>query len=546
MAYLEIKYLNFTYAGAREAALCDVELSVEQGEFVVLCGASGCGKTTLLRLLKRQMRPNGKLDGSIRLDGRELDTLDERQSVTEIGFVSQHPSEQIVTDRVWHELAFGLESLGESSLVIRRRVAEIASFFGIGDLYHRATAELSGGQKQLLNLASVMVMQPRLLVLDEPTAQLDPIAAAEFLTSLKKINEELGVTVILAEHRLEEAFPLADRVVLMDRSRIRAVTTPRALCEHIDADEATNLGLPSAVRVFRALKGERECPLTVREGKRFVTTQYETRVTRLAEPAEQERETVMEAREVWFRYERNAPDVLRGLSLAVKKGEHLCVLGANGAGKTTLLRVLAGLSRPYRGRLLRDGVRTALLPQDPRALFVTASVAEDWTRTAREVGMDAQAARTRADELADRLGIAALADRHPYDLSGGEAQKAALVKLLLADPDVLLLDEPTKGLDAVSKQQLAVTVDLLTAQSRTVVCVTHDVEFAAEHADRCAMFFDGQIVAVEPRVPFFAHNAHYTTAASRMSRPHYDNAVTVDMLVALCRENGRREEESDA
>ena len=545
MAYLEIKHLNFTYAGADEAALCDVSLCVEQGDFVVLCGASGCGKTTLLRLLKRQMSPNGKQSGSIRLDGQELDALDERQSVAEVGFVSQHPSEQIVTDKVWHELAFGLESLGESSSVIRRRVAEIAGFFGIGDLYHRATAELSGGQKQLLNLASVMVMQPRLLVLDEPTAQLDPIAAAEFLSSLKKINEELGVTVILAEHRLEEAFPMADRVVLMDRARVRAVTTPRELCEHIDADEATALGLPSAVRVFRTLKGTGECPLTVREGKRFVTSQYADRIRCLPEPPHREGETVMEAREVWFRYERSTPDVLRGLSLTLQKGEHLCVLGANGAGKTTLLRVLAGLSRPYRGKVLR-GVRSALLPQDPRSLFVTSSVMEDWIKTASATGQDAKTARARAEELSDRLGVFSLADRHPYDLSGGEAQKAAFVKLLLADPDVLLLDEPTKGLDARSKQQLADTVDLLTEQGKTVVCVTHDVEFAAEHADRCAMFFDGQIVAVEDRIAFFAHNAYYTTAASRMSRPHYENAVTVDMLVALCRENGQREEERDA
>ncbi len=546
MAYLEIKHLNFTYAGADRPALDDVELTVEQGDFVVVCGASGCGKTTLLRLLKRQLRPSGKQEGSILLDGLDLDALDERRSVAEVGFVSQHPSEQIVTDKVWHELAFGLESLGESSSVIRRRVAEIAGFFGIGDLYHRATAELSGGQKQLLNLASVMVMQPRLLVLDEPTAQLDPIAATEFLSALKKINEELGLTVILAEHRLEEALPLADRVVLMDRARIRAVAPPRALCEHMNADEATALGMPSAVRVFRTLGGRGECPLTVREGKRFVTEQYGCRVSRLPEPTSVEGETLIEAREVWFRYERSAPDVLRGLSLTVRRGEHLCVLGANGAGKTTLLRVLAGLCKPYRGRLAGDKVRRALLPQDPRALFVTSSVMEDWLQAARAAGQGDEAAREQATALAERLGVAALLDRHPYDLSGGEAQKAAVVKLLLARPELLLLDEPTKGLDAASKQRLAELVDLLIGQGKTVVSVTHDVEFAAEHADRCAMFFDGQIVAAEDRVPFFAHNNYYTTAASRMSRPHYANAVTVDMLVALCRQNERGEGESDA
>lgn len=542
MAYLEIKHLNFTYAGMRDVALQDVNLSVEQGDFVLLCGASGCGKTTFLRLLKRQLRPNGALTGDIILDGEPADDMDERRSVAEVGYVMQQPDAQIVTDKVWHELAFGLESLGESTSVIRRRVAEIAGFFGMGELYHKNTAELSGGQKQLLNLASIMVMQPRLLLLDEPTAQLDPIAAAEFLSSLKKINEELGVTVIIAEHRLEETFPLCDRVVLMDRTRIRTVSAPRALCSCVSAEEANLLGLPTAVRVFAALGGKRDCPLTVREGKRYIMQEFANKVDRLPEPIQTERETVLETRDVWFRYGRQDPDVLRGLDLSVKRGELFCILGGNGAGKTTLLRVLSGVARPYRGKVAHGKAGISCMPQDPRMLFLQATVLADWQDAAAIAGSDEHETAERIHAAAELLNISHLAERHPYDLSGGEVQKAAMVKLLLNEPNILLLDEPTKGLDAASKAQLAAMLAVLKQQDKTVVMVTHDVEFAAEHADRCAMFFDGQIVAVEPRVRFFAQNNFYTTAASRMSRSYYQNAVTANMLIELCRQNEKKED----
>ena len=537
MAYLKIEHLNFTYAGASAPALEDVCLDAEQGDFVLVIGASGCGKTTLLRSLKRQIRPNGLCEGRVLLGGEALDELDERRSVAEIGYVMQDPDAQIVTDKVWHELAFGLESLGESSSVIRRRVAEIAGFFGISEWYHKSTAELSGGQKQLLNLASVMVMQPKLLILDEPTAQLDPIAAADFLAALSRIHQELGLTIVLAEHRLEDAFPPADRVVLMDGGSIRAAVTPRELCSHVSADEAEALGLPTAVRVFRALDGEGECPLTVREGKRYLSDNYAECVRALPEPDVHTGKTVLEVKDVWFRYERNTPDVLRGVDLDVQGGELLCLLGANGAGKTTLLRVLSGSVKPYRGRVTHHKLCVAALPQNPRCLFLQSTVREDWQKTAAMAGADAEV----AERLAEQFGIATIADRHPYDLSGGEIQKAAVVKLLLSEPDVLRLDEPTKGLDAASKARLADMLLALRKSGKTVVMVTHDVEFAAEHADRCAMFFDGQIVAVEPRVRFFAQNNYYTTAASRMSRVQYDNAVTAEMLIALCRENGRRE-----
>ena len=558
MALLEIKNLSFTYNGAKNKALSDINIEIESGDFVLLCGESGCGKTTLLKLLKKQLRPAGKTEGVITYGGVNIDELDERASVTEIGYVMQNPDNQTVTDKVWHELAFGLESLGESTDVIRRKVAEICGFFGIGEWYHKKTSELSGGQKQLLSLASVMVMNPSVLVLDEPTAQLDPIAASEFLASLRKINEELGITVIIAEHRLEEVFPMVSKVVLMDKASVCLFDTPRSIGEKLAKNASAHklsTGMPAAIRLFSALDGMGINPLTVKEGKKYIVENYKSDIKRADFEAIDfsERNIAIEVSGGYFRYERELPDVLSGLDLKVYENEILCILGANGAGKTTLLRILSGVRRLYKGKyrvwdkkikeysgntLYRGNI--SCLPQNPQNLFVKNTVYDDLFEVTKLLGMSKTDAEQRISELGDRLDIKHLFESHPYDLSGGEQQKAALAKILLMNPKIILLDEPTKGLDAYSKKTFAEILAELKKDGKTIVIVTHDVEFAAEYADRCAMFFDGQIVSISNRVDFFATNRYYTTAAARMTRPMFENAVTVDMAVKLCQENGKR------
>lgn len=558
MALIEVKNLSFTYNGAQTAALKDINLSVESGDFVLLFGESGCGKTTLLRLLKKQLRPAGKQDGEALYRLKSIADLDDRTAAAEIGYVMQNPDNQTVTDKVWHELAFGLESLGEKNEVIRRKVAEICGFFGIGDWFHRRTFELSGGQKQLLALASVMVMDPSVLILDEPTAQLDPIAASEFFASLKKINDELGVTIIIAEHRLEEVFPLADKAVLMDKGKIFMCDAPRNVGKKLSNSELSHkmsLGLPAAVRLFYALGKTGDCPLTVKEGKKFISENYNGDIARI-DPPEQyfgERRAAMEVSGGYFRYERELPDVLRGLDLTVYENELLCILGANGAGKTTLLGVLSGVKRLYKGKhriwgkklkeyggnsLYRGNI--ACLPQNPQNLFVKNTVESDLYEITKIAGYGREEGKKAVEEICAKFGILHLLKSHPYDLSGGEQQKAALAKVLLIKPAILLLDEPTKGLDACSKRGLADILKKLKDEGKTIVIVTHDVEFAAEYADRCAMFFDGQIVSVDGRINFFASNSYYTTAAARMTRPLYENAVTVELAEKLCRMNGEK------
>ncbi len=528
MALLHLQNVSFTYPQSETAALRGVNLDVEAGEFVLLCGESGCGKSTLLRLIKRELSPFGDEDGEIAYAGAPVGTLDARRATAEIGFVLQDPEAQIVTDTVWHELAFGLESLGLESTVIRRRVAEMASYFGLEDWMHKPTAALSGGQKQLLNLASVMAMNPKLLLLDEPTAQLDPIAAANFIGTLQKLNRELGLTILLIEHRLEEVFPIVDRVVLMADGAVAFDGEPRQSDAFFKAHPSHPMeaGLPSAMRIFRLLGGEGDSPLTVREGRRYLERYAHTAPPLRDEPPHGE--AAVQLQNVWFRYEKTAADILKGCDLTVYRGEHFCILGGNGAGKSTTLKVIAGLCRPHRGKVRLFEQRTALLPQDPRTVFLGKTVREDLA--------EIQADETQIASVCELLGITHTLERHPYDLSGGEQQRAALAKLLLLRPQVLLLDEPTKGIDAYAKRTLAAILQTLKADGVTVITVTHDVEFAAMTGDRLGLFFDGELTAAETPTVFFAENNFYTTAANRIARGIVPNAILCEQVARACAE----------
>jgi len=531
---LALKNLTFCYPKSAEPAVDDLSLTVDTGDFLVLCGCSGCGKTTLLRQLKPQLSPRGALSGEIFFEGKLLSELDERESAALIGFVQQSPENQIVTDKVWHELAFGLESLGCDTPTIRRRVAETASFFGIQNWFHKNVSELSGGQKQLLNLAAVMVMQPKILILDEPTSQLDPIAASDFLAVLKKINLELGTTIILTEHRLEEALPLSNRAAVMENGRLLCCGSAAEIGAFLKENgNDMFLAMPAAMRIWGSVNSERKCPVSVNEGRGFLAEYAaENPVSPIAEKMPLEfGEKKISINEAYFRYERELPDVVRGLEFSARAGELVCILGGNGTGKTTLLKLLAGLKKPYRGEVRVNG-RVCLLPQDPQTLFIGKTVYSDLADALSDSMLSKE---QRGEKLAHILSLCrlnGLEERHPFDLSGGEMQRAALAKLLLTNPEILLLDEPTKGLDAEFKIEFAAILKELLEAGVCVVMVSHDVEFCAEYADRCALFFDGAVAAEgEPRV-FFSGNSFYTTAANRISRGIIPDAVTVEDVVS--------------
>ncbi len=542
MAQLQIRDLSFTYPQCGQKTLSDISFTVEQGQLVTICGSTGSGKTTLLRCLKRQLTPLGEMSGQVLYNGVPLTELDERTAACSAGYVMQRPEEQIVTDKVWHELAFGLENLGLDRQTIRRRTAEMACYFGIGHWFDRDTAQLSGGQKQLLNLASVMVMNPDILILDEPTAQLDPIAAADFLSTIRRLCRDYALTVIIAEHRLEDILPDCDRLLVMDNGRLIDYDTPSSAASRLSTKSALLAAMPAAVRLHNALAGHEErhfCPLSVREGRQFITSGWGCDIPSLPEEEyNHSGKPALEFSGCFFRYERTGPDVLRGLELTVYEGEAFFILGGNGSGKTTALHAAAGLLRccagsvkvlgrklnDYRGQALYNGT-LSLLSQDPQTLFLCATVAQELEGIEPDI---------------IPFDFTPLMERHPYDLSGGQQQMLALAKVLASKPKVLLLDEPTKGLDADSKNKIAGALAALKAGGVTVVAVTHDVEFAAACADRCALFFRGEVTSVGTPRQFFSENSFYTTAVSRMTRGHYHGAVTDDDVLELCRINGRR------
>ena len=544
MQTFTITDLSFTYPTESVPALQNVSLSIEAGSFTVLCGRSGCGKSTLLRQLKPILQPHGTQTGEILFEGKPLSSLSQRTQSARIGFVLQNLDAQLVTDKVWHELAFGLESLGLSTPVIRRRVAEIASFFGIQNWFYKPVCELSGGQKQLVNLASVMALEPSVLLLDEPTSQLDPIAATDFLSTLGRISRELGTTIILSEHRLEDALALSTNVVFLERGRILDTGTASEVGSRLKAAGSDMFSaMPVPMRIYAGVPNDLPCPVTVAQGRQWLQAFSETHPLCPVPPAapseKREGPAAVELDEAFFRYDKQSPDVVKALTLRAYPGELLAILGGNGTGKSTTMGLISGIHRAYRGKVSVLGTapqevsgKIALLPQDPQTLFVKNTVIEDLLSVLDDAPRDRR--KALALEKARLCELMELLERHPYDLSGGEQQRAALCKVLLREPEVLLLDEPTKGLDAEFKRVFARIIRRLCARGVCVIMVSHDAEFCASYASRCAMFFDGAIVAEGTPREFFSSGSFYTTSASRMARGLLPGAITPEDVIAAC------------
>lgn len=576
---VEINNFSFAYPGEGKS-IKNISFSIEEGSLNVLCGKSGCGKSTLLRQLKSVLAPHGEKSGEILYRGKSLDEVDNRTQSSEIGFVLQNPENQIVTDKVWHELAFGLESLGYDTPTIRLRVAEMASYFGIHNWFMKNIEELSGGQKQILNLAAIMAMHPSLLILDEPTSQLDPIAASDFLETVKKINRDIGTTVILTEHRLQDVIPWADHVFVMDKGELLTDGTPGEIGKKLkEKDHGMFLSMPVPMQIFMETDTNEECPLTVSAGRRWISrildgkeivTPQTVRQKNGQDASEQIKTGILQSgrkknrtvpaihmEDVWFRYEKNSPDIVRGLSLRVEQGEFYALVGGNGTGKSTALSLLGRVRQPYRGKILLNGkdIRKysdmelyrgylGVLPQNPQSMFVKKTVKEDLyamiggkkDRKSDEYSIDMKKAEA-IEGIVSLTNLERLLQRHPYDLSGGEQQRLALAKVLLLRPRLLLMDEPTKGLDAEYKEELGKVLKKLQEHGITIFMISHDVEFVAEYADRVGLFFDGYEVTSKPAKEFFAGNNFYTTAANRMARHYFPEAVTGKDVIRCLKEN---------
>lgn len=542
VAYAEIKQLSFQYANEERPALSSVSLSVEQGEFVVLAGRSGCGKTTLLKHFKKELQPIGMRTGELFYNQMQLKDVPSITSAQEIGMVFQNPENQLVMDTVIQELAFSLENIGCSTTVIQKRIAELISFLGFQDLVHQSVHTLSGGQKQLVNLAAVLILQPKLLLLDEPTAQLDPIAAKEFLTLLKRIHEELGMTIIVSEHRLDDILPLADRLVFMDGGSIICEGTPKEVVEQLWVQEPFRSYIPQIPRLFLEW-GSEDVPFTVRDGQKTLPVLAKT-LHPLEKTNPRQGKELLRAQAITFQYEKNGVCILDDLSFSVQQGEWVALVGKNGTGKSTLLTVLAGLQKSRRGKVFLDGERLDKIPsakrykqigyvsQQPYYHFTHDTVWEELYNRAQELGYEhsEQAAR----EMMERFSLSFLSGRHPHDCSGGEQQLIAICTVLLSNPRILLLDEPTKGLDPEKKEKLGELFQQLQQDGTTILMATHDVEFAARFVNRCVLLFDGQIIAEDTPRRFFSENFFYTTAVNRLVRKQLPEALIWEDVVQSC------------
>ncbi|WCK56605.1 energy-coupling factor transporter ATPase [Aneurinibacillus sp. Ricciae_BoGa-3] len=555
MEILELKNVSFSYPDGT-AAIKNVTVHIQPGEFIVVAGSSGSGKSTLLKLIKKEIQPVGVLEGEISYKGVPLNEQHPQRLAEEMGMIFQDPENQIVMDEVWQELAFGLENMGLHTGEIRKRVAEMANFFGMESLLARKTHELSGGQKQMVNLASVLLMQPKILLLDEPTAQLDPIAAKEFLQIIQRLNEELGMTIVLVEHRLEEVMPLADRVFLMKDG---ALAYQGKSADVMDAiwqvqDELFMPYVPSIAKLYLTMQDQElitpssasEIPLSVKEGRQWLhqsladafVQDYDLHTER-QKKSPKAQPNLLEIKDVIFEYERKGQPVLSQLNLTLRKQDFLAVVGGNGAGKTTLLKVAAGLLTPHKGGVRFRGEKIKRIPltdryrfigylaQNPKLYFVHDTVERELHYIVERYKL------TEADyqPIMKKLGIEQILTKHPYDCSGGEQQKAALAGLLLTKPELLLLDEPTKGLDPVSKEELAQILQKLRLSGISIMMVTHDLEFAARYATRCALLFEGAITAEGTPQEFFQGSFFYTTVINRIFRHIMPSAITFEEVL---------------
>ncbi len=538
MELIKINNFSFTYKNGSVTALKDINLSIKKGEFITVCGKSGCGKTTLLRLLKPSISPFGEISGDIIYKGREITKIDEFEDASKIGFVMQNPDSQLITEKVWTELAFGLESLGIPGNEIRTRVSEMVSFFGIEDIFYKKNSELSGGQKQIVNLASILVMQPELLILDEPVSQLDPVCASDFIKTLEKINREFGITVILSEHRLEEAFPASDRIIVMENGEIICDSQPQNVGGFLK-ENAMFCALPAAVKAFYSVCDGKSSPVTIKEGKMWLQEYLKNPKPIEITKTENNKPVFLQIKDLWFKYDDSEHYVIKGTNLEVKKGEFFALLGGNGAGKSTLISLLSGLIPYERGKIIIDGTDIkkhknlydgfiSALPQNPLLTFSENTVLKDIKASLKDAN------DIKTDEAVKTFGLEGLLSSHPYDLSGGEQQKLALCKVFLRKSKIVFLDEPTKGLDADFKKTLAALIKKFTDNGVTVIMISHDIEFCAQYTDRCALFFDGGITSIGDPYEFFGGKYFYTTDAGKIARNIIPGAIlTKDIIHAF-------------
>ena len=592
MALIEFNSFSFSYLNSdgvesEARSLDNINLEINDGDFVLLCGPSGCGKTTLLTNIKKELMPAGNRTGEIRFNGVRIDDLDDISSACDIGYLFQNPDSQIVTDTVIQEIAFPLENIGLPTEEIRNRISEIVAFFGINDILHRNVNELSGGQKQLVNLCSLLVLRPKVLLLDEPMSQLDPIASYEFLSIIRRLNEEFSITVIMSEHKADSIFPFIDKAIFLKGGKIEFDDNAHDICRDVIDDEIFENYLPAVTKIYNSLSarypslGKLSTPLSIREGRRCLNAIHddlieisgvgEDSVSHYKKYRSEEKTGILDKFSfnkngdalirmsgVYFAYEKEKL-ILKNVDFNLNKGEFVGLIGGNGAGKSTFLQLLVGILKPIKGKVrYRKGINLAYVHQNPMIHFSKDNIREELLESVIESnnadfnkesyekllemskeefiesdilnGLEFDNIKFKFRDLIEFFGIGELIDKHPYDCSGGEQQKIAIVKVLLQNADVLILDEPTKGLDPISNKSLAEILNSLCDDGMTILMTSHDLDFVANNCRRCLMLFDKDIQVDDNPKVIFAENNFYTTFVNRMVKEYVPEIVTLDDL----------------
>ena len=605
MALIEFKDFSFSYLNSdgsesQTKSLDSINLEIDYGDFVLLCGPSGCGKTTLLTNLKKELMPAGRRSGEIKFNGTRIQDLEDLSSACDIGYLFQNPDSQIVTDTVIQEIAFPLENIGLPTEEIRNRISEIVAFFGINDILHKNVNELSGGQKQLVNLCSLLVLRPEVLLLDEPMSQLDPIASYEFLSIVRRLNEEFSITVVMSEHKADSIFPFIDKAVFLKEGKIEFVDNAHNICSEVIDDEIFENYLPVVTKIYNSLSVKHpsliklNTPLSIREGRRCLNTIHNDLI-KISDGADnfdnssstnlhhtskkyhseeksgildkisfsRNKDALIRMKGIYFAYEKENL-ILKNVDFDLNDGDFLSLIGGNGVGKSTFLQLLVGILKPIKGKVkYKKGVRLAYVHQNPMIHFSKDNVREEFLESIIESnllnGSDVDFSKESYEkllklsneefiesdilnslkfdnikfkfkELIEFFGISDLIDKHPYDCSGGEQQKIVIVKALLQNADVLVLDEPTKGLDPISSKALAEILNSLRDNGLTRLMTSHDLDFVANNCKRCLMLFDRDIqIDDDPKV-IFAENNFYTTFVNRMVKDYVPEIVTLDDL----------------
>lgn len=546
MVFLETKNLSFKYLD-NSFTLSDINFSLDKGDFCLVVGKTGCGKTTLLKLLKKEITPSGELKGLVKIDGFDLKDYDSSKIV----YMFQNPSRQIVSDKVYHEIVFGLEARGLEKGVIETKLAEIVNYLDINDLLEKHTMELSGGEAQLVSLASLLVLDPEVILLDEASSQLNPLTRKKFLEILKRINQDFGITIILVEHNLEDVLEFTDKIIVLDKGKMIYFGLKEEAINFLASNKQYFAFLPKTLQISKYL--DLGSLLHLKDVKEALKNKYKNEINFSYEAKVFEKE-IIKAEDLYYRYSKKEKDVLEKLSLTVYDNEILGLVGGNGVGKTTLLKNLAGIRsfysgkieienkniRKYKGNILYKNL-IAYLPQDPLTLFLKRTVGEDLEYYVKSLDLD----KALLEKLLVKFDLKPLLEMSPYDLSGGELQKAAFTKILLSKPKILFLDEPTKGMDFSLREELKEILMDLKAKGATIIIATHDLEFIASVADRVGIMFNGKVLSLTDSHSFFSNSNFYTTVASLASRDLYDKVITVPELVEIAKKNGIKNEKDN-